>query len=168
MKGKEPAPFNERNFIEEIAPSNAELKKLLDGTLTRFENWKVEVETNPNPRMVHSLKNLISIIDSISKINEKRISYSYKNLSRQMSILIAEVARLNLSITDSLMDDDMIDSKEERRINNSLKNLIQAAAELIRIVQEGFGGFNQLKNEKRIALPDQTPSDTISPTSDVE
>jgi len=168
MKSKEPKPFNERDFIEEIAPSNAELKKLLNGTLTRFENWKVQVETNPNPRMVHSLKNLISIIDSISKVNEKRISYSYKNLSRQMSILIAEVARLNLSITDSLMDDDMIDSKEERRINNSLKNVIQAAVELIRIVQEAFGGYKQLGKKERIALPDQTPSDTISPISDVE
>ena len=168
MKGKEPNHFNERDFIEEIAPSNAELKKLLNGTLTRFQNWKVEVETNPNPRMVHSLKNIISIIDSIAKVNEKRISYSYKNLSRQMSILIAEVARLNLSITDSLMDDDLIDSKEERRINNSLKNVIQAAVELIRIVEEGFGGYKQLNAKKRIALPDQTPSDTISPTSDVE
>ena len=87
---KDPEIFNEKTYIEEIAPSNAELKKMLEGTLTRFENWKVQVETNPNPRMVHTLKNLMSIIDSISQVNEKRIEYSYKNLSRQMSILIAE------------------------------------------------------------------------------
>ncbi len=168
MKMEDPEIFNEKTYIEEIAPSNAELKKMLDGTLTRFENWKVQVETNPNPRMVHTLKNLMSIIDSISQVNEKRIEYSYKNLSRQMSVLIAEVARLNLSITDSLMDDDLIDTKEEKRINNSLRNVIQAAVELIRIVQEAFGGYKQIEHRGRISLPDQSSSDTISPISDVE
>ncbi|NOY08857.1 MAG: hypothetical protein GXP33_08445 [Spirochaetes bacterium] len=168
MKMKDPEVFNEKSYIEEIAPSNAELKKMLEGTLTRFENWKVQVETNPNPRMVHTLKNLMSIIDSISQVNDKRIEYSYKNLSRQMSVLIAEVARLNLSITDSLMDDDLIDTKEEKRINNSLRNVIQAAVELIRIVQEAFGGYKQIEHRGRISLPDQSSSDTMSPISEVE
>jgi hypothetical protein len=30
--------------IDEEGPSNAELKKLLEKALTRFQNWRVEVE----------------------------------------------------------------------------------------------------------------------------
>ncbi len=149
-------------------PSNADLKKLLENTLTRFENWKLEVERNPNPRMVHTLKNIISIIDSIAEINETRMKYSYKNLSRQMSILIDEVAKLNLTITDSLMEDDFIDAKEEKKINESLRNVIKAAIKLITIVQNAFGAHKPLSANERVALPDQTASDTISPISDVE
>ncbi len=155
---------DENSFL----PSNAELKKLLDNTLTRFENWRLEVERNPNPRMVHTLKNIISIIDSIAEVNENRMKYSYKNLSRQMSLLIDEVAKLNLTITDSLMADDFIDAKEEKKINESLKNVIKAAIKLITIVQNAFGSHKPLSQDMRVALPDQTDSETISPISDVE
>ncbi len=149
-------------------PNNAEIRKLLETTLTRFENWKIEVERNPNPRMVHTLKSIISIIDSIAEINETRLQYSYKNLSRHMSILIDEVAKLNLTITDSLMADDYIDAKEEKKINESLKNVIRAAIDLIRIVQQAFGSPKKLEQKEQIALPDQIPAETMSPTSDVE
>ncbi len=156
------------SFGSDSFPSNADLKKLLENTLTRFENWKLEIERNPNPRMVHTLKNIISIIDSIAEINESRMKYSYKSLSRQMSILIDEVAKLNLTITDSLMKDDFIDTKEEKKINDSLRNVIKAAIKLITIVQNAFGAHKPRSANERVALPDQTASDTISPISDVE
>ncbi len=119
-------------------PSNAELKHLLEQVQTRMENWKLEIERNPNPRMVHVLKNIVGHIESLTRITETKIRYSYKSLSRQMSILIDEVARLNIAITDSLMDDDMVDEAEEERINTSLKNVVQAALDLIWIVQQAF------------------------------
>ena len=118
--------------------SNAELKRLLDLALIRLENWKLEVERNPNPRMVHVLKNILSHIESITRMTDIKITYSYKSLSRQMSILVDEVAKLNIAITESLVDDDMIDEKEEERINESLKMVFQAALDLIRIVQQAF------------------------------
>jgi hypothetical protein len=55
-----------------------------------------------------------------------------------MSLLIGAVAELNLAITESLDDDDVIDAREEQRINASLKRVVEAAVELIRIVQHGF------------------------------
>ena len=55
-----------------------------------------------------------------------------------MSILVDEVAKLNISITDSLLEDDLIDEAEEERINESLKRVFQAAVQLIRIVQQAF------------------------------
>ncbi len=119
-------------------PSNAEIKRLVEMTVTRLENWKVEVESNPNPRMVHVLKNIISQIEALTELTEAKISYSYKALSRQMSILVDEVAKLNIAITDSLLEDDLIDETEEERINESLKQVFQAAVQLIRIVQQAF------------------------------
>jgi hypothetical protein len=119
-------------------PSNVELKRLLDMTVTRLENWKVEVESNPNPRMVHVLKNIIAQIETLTELSEAKVSYSYKALSRQMSILVDEVAKLNIAITDSLLEDDMIDDAEEELINESLKQVFQAAVHLIRIVQQAF------------------------------
>ena len=119
-------------------PTNAELKRLLDMTVTRLENWKVEVESNPNPRMVHVLKNIIAQIETLTELSETKISYSYKALSRQMSILVDEVAKLNIAITDSLLEDDLIDDAEEELINESLKQVFQAAVHLIRIVQQAF------------------------------
>ncbi len=171
MKGIVKRSDNSEPFDSDSLPSNADLKKLLENTLTRFENWKLEVERNPNPRMVHTLKNIISIIDSIAEINKTRMRYSYKSLSRQMSILIDEVAKLNLTITDSLMEDDFIDAKEEKKINESLRNVIKAAIKLITIVQDAFGAHKPLSVNERVALPDQsnqTASETISPISDVE
>jgi hypothetical protein len=119
-------------------PTNAELKRLLDMTVTRLENWKLEVERNPNPRMVHVLKNIIAQIETLTELSEAKISYSYKALSRQMSILVDEVAKLNIAITDSLLEDDLIDDSEEERINESLKQVFQAAVRLMRIVQQAF------------------------------
>ena len=119
-------------------PSNAELRRLVEMTVTRLENWKVEVESNPNPRMVHVLKNIIAQIETLTELTEAKISYSYKALSRQMSILVDEVAKLNIAITDSLLEDDLIDEAEEERINDSLKLVFQAAVQLIRIVQQAF------------------------------
>ena len=107
-------------------------------TVTRLENWKVEVESNPNPRMVHVLKNIITQIETLTELSEAKISYSYKALSRQMSILVDEVAKLNIAITDSLLEDDLIDDAEEELINESLKQVLQAAVHLIRIVQQAF------------------------------
>ena len=120
-------------------PTNTELKHLIDKLLTRFENWKVQAETNPNPRIVHSFKSIVSVIDSISSITESKMQYSYKTLSRQMSILIDKVAKLNITITDSLMSDDMIDEEEQEKINKSLLEVGRAAGELISIVMQAFG-----------------------------
>jgi hypothetical protein len=119
-------------------PTNVELKRLLDMTVTRLENWKLEVESNPNPRMVHVLKNIIAQIETLTELTEAKVSYSYKALSRQMSILVDEVAKLNIAITDSLLDDDLIDEAEEERINRSLRQVFRAAVQLIRIVQQAF------------------------------
>ncbi len=119
-------------------PTNVELKRLLDMTVTRLENWKLEVQRNPNPRMVHVLKNIIAQIETLTELSEAKISYSYKALSRQMSILVDEVAKLNIAITDSLLEDDLIDDSEEELINESLKQVFQAAVRLMRIVQQAF------------------------------
>ncbi|MBN1834245.1 MAG: hypothetical protein JW820_00270 [Spirochaetales bacterium] len=119
-------------------PTNVELKRLLSLTLTRLENWKLEVERNPNPRMVHVLKNIVAQIETLTHITDTKTTYSYKSLSRQMSVLVDEVARLNLSITDALMEDDFIDDDEEERINENLRTMFQAAVQLIRIVQQAF------------------------------
>ena len=131
-----------KNKTAELAPqelpTNAELKRLVETTVTRLENWKVEVESNPNPRMVHVLKNIIAQIETLTELSEAKISYSYKALSRQMSILVDEVAKLNIAITDSLLEDDLIDETEEQQINESLKKVFQAAVQLISIGQQAF------------------------------
>ena len=130
--------------ISALNLTNAEIKKLLERALIRFENWKIQMETNPNPRMVHGLKNIISIIDTLTTISEMKMRYSYKNLSRQMSLLIESVAHLNLAITDSLMDDDLVDESEEENINARMMSVIQRMVELIRLVQQGFGTRQRL------------------------
>jgi hypothetical protein len=119
-------------------PTNAELKRLLEMTVTRLENWRVEVERNPSPRLVHVLRNIIAQIETLTDLTEAKVSYSYKALSRQMSILVDEVAKLNIAIPDSLLEDDLIDEAEEERINESLRHVFQAAVQLIRIVQQAF------------------------------
>ncbi len=129
-------------------PTNAELRRLLEHAVARLENWRLEVETNPNPRMVHVLKNVISHIESLTHITDTKISYSYKSLSRQMSILVEGVAKLNIAITDSLMEDDWIDEKEEERINASLRLVFTSALDLIRIVQQAF-----MLSRKRLDVP---------------
>lgn len=127
-----------RDLTPQELPTNIELKRLLDMTVTRLENWKLEVERNPNPRMVHVLKNIIAQIETLTELSEAKISYSYKALSRQMSILVDDVAKLNIAITDSLLEDDLIDDSEEEIINESLKQVFQAAVHLMRIVQQAF------------------------------
>jgi hypothetical protein len=137
------------NKDEQISLSNTELKSLLDRAMVRFENWKLEVNKNPNPKMVHQLKNILSVINSISQISYDRYTFSYKMLSRKIAMLNKEVATLNITIMDSLMDDDYIDEKEEKVINEALRNVIQCAVELIQIVQNAFG-------TTRPALEDKT------------
>jgi hypothetical protein len=134
----------EDNQLGDADLTNAELRKLLDRALIRFGNWKVQMESNPNPKIVHSLKSIVSIIDTITSISEKKISYSYKDLSLQMSSLIEGVAQLNLLITGSLLEDDAIDEVEEKLINNQMMTVIQRTVELIRLVQQAFGLRNRL------------------------
>ena len=128
MKGKRDVP--------EV--SNAELKHMLDQTMIRFENWRIEVERKPNPMMVHSLKNIMSIIDTVTSMAERRVEYSYKALVQRMAQLMSETAALNMAIVNSLKDDDAIDEAELKLISSRLFKLINAAAELARIVQEHF------------------------------
>ena len=141
----------EDDRLSEADLTNVELKSLLDRALVRFGNWKVQIESNPNPKMVHSLKSIVSIIETITSISERNIGYSYKDLSLQMSSLIEGVAQLNLLITGSLMEDDAIDEVEEKLINNQMMTVIQRTVELIRLVQQSFGMRNRLvdKTDKR-------------------
>ncbi|HPB66854.1 MAG TPA: hypothetical protein PLW80_09830, partial [Spirochaetales bacterium] len=70
MKGKRDVP----------EMSNADLKRMLDQTMIRFENWRIEVERKPNPMMIHSLKNIMSIIETVTSMADRRVEYSYKAL----------------------------------------------------------------------------------------
>ncbi|PKL08757.1 MAG: hypothetical protein CVV51_07330 [Spirochaetae bacterium HGW-Spirochaetae-7] len=65
MKGKRDVP----------EMSNADLKHMLDQTMIRFENWRVEVERKPNPMMIHSLKNIMSIIETVTAMADRRLEY---------------------------------------------------------------------------------------------
>jgi hypothetical protein len=89
----------------DMDPSNAEIARLLDQAVVRFQNLRVEADINPNPRMVHSLANIISIIDALTNINSKCTQYSYKALVSEMAGLVDQVARLNNSVVDSISDD---------------------------------------------------------------
>lgn len=125
-------------------PTNAELKKLIERTLTRFQNWRVEVEQNPNPRMVHQLKSIVSVIDSLTQIAEGRMHYSYKQLAQNMALLVNEVAQLNMRITGALARDDYLDEEEERLLRENLVSLVQSAVALLGMVQERFGSGRKL------------------------
>jgi hypothetical protein len=118
--------------------SNADLKRLLDQAMTRFENWRVDVERKPNPMMIHSLKNIMSIIETITSMSDRRVEYSYKALVSRMAELMNETAALNMAIVTSLKDDS-IDKKEMAIISKRLFSLVNAAAELARLVQDNFG-----------------------------
>lgn len=119
-------------------PSNAELKRLIEATKVRLENWTLEVERDPNPRLVHTLKNILGHINEFTRLTDAKVEYSYKGLSRQMAVLLREVATLNTAIMESLIDDDLVTASEEERINEALRKVVQAAVELIRIVQQAF------------------------------
>src|SRR3972149_3617500 len=95
-------------------PSNAELKRMIEATKVRLENWTLEVERDPNPRMVHMLKNILSHINEFTRLTDAKVQYSYKSLSRQMAVLLQAVARLNVVIIESLTDDDLVTATEEQ------------------------------------------------------
>lgn len=118
-------------------PSNAEVARLIEQALIRFQNWRTEVEINPNPRMVHSLRNLMSIVDALTTISEKRMQYSYKSLLSGMARLVNETARLNNAVVASL-EDDRVAEDELRTITDQLVALVNSAVGLIRLVQESF------------------------------
>ena len=142
-KGKVESPVpNFPKAIREL--SNTELKEILRRTVVRFENWRLQMETNPNPRMVHSLKSIVSIIETVSSLSEVKMRYSYKDLSRQMALLIDGVAQLNLTITDSLKEDDLLDESEEKKVNGLMMEVIQRTVELIRLTQQAFGSNHRL------------------------
>lgn len=126
-----------RGDIPEV--SNADLKRMLDQTMVRFENWRIEVERKPNPMMIHSLKNIMSIIETVTSMADRRVEYSYKALVQRMAELMNETAALNMAIVHSLKDDDAIDEDELKTVSTRLFKLINAAAELARLVQEHFG-----------------------------
>jgi hypothetical protein len=144
MKGKRDVP--------EV--SNADLKRMLDSTMTRFENWRIEVERKPNPMMIHSLKNIMSIIETVTSMTERRMEYSYKALVQRMAELTSETAALNMAIVAALKDDDSIDEAELKIVSGRLFKLINAAAELARLVQEHFGAPELAAAANRGFLPE--------------
>lgn len=119
--------------------SNSDIKLLLERILTRFENWRVEVETNPNPHMVHQLQNIVTIVDNVSSVVEEKVTFSYKQLAKQMAILVQNVANLNTLITTSLDEDDFLDEQEEIHIRKMLMEMIESALSMIQLVQKSFG-----------------------------
>jgi len=137
--------------------SNAELKHMLDQTVTRFENWRVEVERKPNPMMIHSLKNIMSIIETVTSVADRRMEYSYKELVTRMAELMSETAALNMTIVRSLEDDDSIDEAELKAVSSRLFKLINAAAELARLVQEHFGTPEIAASAKRPLIEAHRP-----------
>ena len=122
---------------KDAEPSNADLARLIEQAMIRFQNWRVEVELNPNPRMVHSLRNLMSIVDAITAMSEKRMQYSYKSLLTSMAELVNEMAALNNAVVTSL-EDDKVSEEELRQLTDRLVALVNSAVGLIRLVQESF------------------------------
>ena len=153
MKGKRDVP----------EMSNADLKRMLDQTMIRFENWRVEVERKPNPMMIHSLKNIMSIIETVTSMADRRIEYSYKALVTRMAELMHETAELNMTIVNSLQGDDSIDEDELKLVSSRLFTLINAAAELARLVQEHFGSPELAAATSRNLLPE--PGDDTAPAA---
>jgi hypothetical protein len=81
-----------------------------------------------------------------------------------MSLLLEGVARLNLSITGSLMDDDLIDEIEEEAINAQMVEVIQLTVELIKLVQSAFGKRNRLTDQTvRLDIPEAAQPREKSP-----
>lgn len=158
MKGKRDIP--------EV--SNAELKRMVEQTMIRFENWRIEVERKPNPMMVHSLKNIMSIIDTVTSMSERRVEYSYKTLMQRMAELMSETAALNMAIANALKDDDSIDEKELQLVSSRLFKLINAAAELARIVQEHFSSPELAARMASEGLPDVPEDERSALTSRVQ
>jgi len=143
MKGKRDIP----------EMSNTDLKRMLDQTMTRFENWRIEVERKPNPMMIHSLKNIMSIIETVTSMTNRRMEYSYKELVQKMSELVNATAALNMVIVNSLKEDDTLDEDEFRNVSSSLFKLINAAVELARLVQDTFGSAELTASQSRSLVP---------------
>lgn len=120
--------------------SNSKLANMIDGAITQFENWKLEVCRNPNPKMVHQLGNIVSIIHGVVDISKLNMNYSYKALSQKIAELTKQNASLTLTIMESLIEDDYIDENEQENINKAVQSVIHTAMNLIRLVQESFGG----------------------------
>ena len=97
------------------------------------------MERNPNPHMVHQLKNLVTIVDNVSSVVEEKKSYSYKQLASQMALMMKDAADLNLAITESLKADDSIDEKESLKIKQLLMSMIENSLGLMQIIQGSFG-----------------------------
>jgi len=136
--------------------SNADLKRMLDSTVTRFENWRIEVERKPNPMMIHSLKNIMSIIETVTSMADRRMEYSYKELVKRMAQLVNETAALNMAIVTSLKD-DAVDEAELKTISTRLFKLINAAAELARLVQDHFGSPELIGSGEKSLVPISRP-----------
>jgi hypothetical protein len=136
---------DDKTSQEQYMLSNAEIKNLLDQSMVHFENWRVKMESDPNPKMVHSLANILSVVDAISTMSDKKLRYSYKQLAQHMAILISEVAKLNIIISEALKEDDFIDEQEEEKITGGLMKVVQSSVELIRIVQQNFGRNKQIE-----------------------
>ena len=119
--------------------SNTQLKNMIDKALVQFENWKLQVVSNPNPRIVHQLGNIMMVINTVTDITNDNLKYSYKMLSKRMAELTKKVSCLNICIINSLMEDDRIDENEENRINSKLKLVMESAVNLIQVVQSSFG-----------------------------
>ncbi|MCX7023683.1 MAG: hypothetical protein NT080_03585 [Spirochaetes bacterium] len=132
--------------------SNAQIKRLLDQTMTRFENWRIEMERNPNPMMVHSLRNVVSIVDSLSTMVGNKMEYSYKELVERMARLTSDTARLNMTIVQSLKDDDLADEAELKKISGSLLALVNSAVALAKMVQDAFGSPSLVGPHGRAAI----------------
>lgn len=143
MKGKRDIP----------EMSNADLKRMLDQTMTRFENWRIEVERKPNPMMIHSLKNIMSIIETVTSMTDRRMEYSYKTLVKKMAELVNATAALNMVIVNSLQQDDALDEVEFRKVSSNLFKLINAAVELARLVQDTFGSAELAAAQERALVP---------------
>ena len=131
----------EKNMSDEAGierdPSNAEIARLLDQAVIRFQNWRVEADINPNPRMVHSLANIISIIDALTNISNERMQYSYKALVSEMAHLVDQVAQLNNAVIESISD-NIVSVDDLHRITDSLVSLVNSAVGLIRLLQNSF------------------------------
>lgn len=128
--------------------SNFKLANMIDKAIIQFENWKTEINTKPNPKMVHQLNNIVTIIDSVVDISKINMNYSYKALSHNIAKLTKQNASLTLTIMESLKEDDFIDDKEQNSINDALKSVIESAVSLIQLVQESFGKQDGKINQK--------------------
>lgn len=117
--------------------SNAEVARLLDQALVRFRNWRLEAETNPNPRMVHSLANILSLVDALTEAGGKKMQYSYKDLLAGMARLVDDTARLNNTVVSAL-DDDSVSRAELQSISERLVDLVNSAMRLVRLLEESF------------------------------